>query len=730
MNERRRALVRRGVLPLLAYAVLTAAMDVYAGNRFATISPAAVAAVSFTFTMVFFLALEWSRRGMRQLRELTRHRRDLVAINVTTAVTWLATLYALDFLEPAIVNVLGLALGPVITVLAGPLLRRGSTVLKSEIAVSLGICVLLGALVWVSFSGRSGLAGVTVSDAVAGLAFTVACAVGSSFNIIYMKRLGDAGCDPNTVLATRFFLMSAVAWVLVAVTDAGDLRTALVPGAVVAVIGVGLPIYVLQIGIRHTEPITTSLLIALSPLFAFVMQFADGRLRFSAFTLAGIVGVVALVALGTVVRGRQPMPAPAGGNPIGNDESGGPPTMTCAIVDAYGAGRLLPAALRARDVRFVHVRSEFPDTRLDYRPEDFVLDVHHTGDLERTVRILQEHGVTRVVAAAESGVLLADQLAAALGVPGNGMRNAIARRDKHEMQRVVRAAGFAAADDFRSDSSEEVVEWAQGRDAWPVVLKPVLSAGTDNVLICRDVDEVRAAHKRIMSSADRYGRRNDVVLAQQFLVGVEHYVNTVSYDGVHRVIEVWRYHKREIDGRSVYDYEDLLSLDEPGASAVVEYVRAVLDALEIRQGAAHTEVMLTDDGPVLIECGARLGGGQMPELLTRCVGTDQVDSLAFSIADPESFRAEAEAPYQLKSQLRCVNLISPADGIVPADWHPVERLASFAGMAVSLRAGSTLERTVDMATCPGTVYLNSDEVGSLESDYRELRDLELTGLYG
>ncbi|MFB6721427.1 hypothetical protein ACFCV3_14740 [Kribbella sp. NPDC056345] len=66
------------------------------------------------------------------------------------------------------------------------------------------------------------------------------------------------------------------------------------------------------------------------------------------------------------------------------------------------------------------------------------------------------------------------------------------------------------------------------------MLKPVASAGTDNVVVCGSPEQVRAACARIMASADRYGLANHVVLAQEFLAGDEYFVNTVSRDGRHR----------------------------------------------------------------------------------------------------------------------------------------------------------------------------------------------------
>jgi len=48
------------------------------------------------------------------------------------------------------------------------------------------------------------------------------------------------------------------------------------------VIGVAIPLYLLQVGIKHTEPITAAIVPSLSPLVAYLPQLPVGRLRASA----------------------------------------------------------------------------------------------------------------------------------------------------------------------------------------------------------------------------------------------------------------------------------------------------------------------------------------------------------------------------------------------------------------------------------------------------------------
>lgn len=406
--------------------------------------------------------------------------------------------------------------------------------------------------------------------------------------------------------------------------------------------------------------------------------------------------------------------------------------MRCAIVDAYGIGRFLPASLRRYGVDPIHVRSQFPDVHLEYRPDDFSIDVEHDGDVEATAARLREEHVDFVIAAMESGVLLADALSAAAGTPGNGMTRPAARRDKHEMVQAVRDAGLAAAASFASARAEEIVGWAGAHGRWPVVLKPVASAGMDNVHFCHSASDVRAGHAAILAATDRYGQRNVTALAQEYLAGDEYFVNTVSRGGSHHIVEIWRYHKHQIDNtRSMVSHEHPVAFDDPAVRQVGAYALDVLDALEVHNGAAHTEVMLTANGPVLVECGARLGGAHVPEIVSRCIGTNQVDLLALAIAHPEEVTERRLPPYRLLEHVRFLNLIVPRDGVIPSeeDWEPVRALDCFLELIVTQPTGRRIERTVDLASSPGYVYLTDDDPARIEADYQRLRQIERCGLY-
>ncbi|MGY0024889.1 ATP-grasp domain-containing protein [Streptomyces sp. cg35] len=406
--------------------------------------------------------------------------------------------------------------------------------------------------------------------------------------------------------------------------------------------------------------------------------------------------------------------------------------MKIAIIDGYSTGSLLVDKLRQRGVECVHLRSqEIPPARLQpsFVPGSYTHDLGHFADRADAVRALKEARVDRVVAGAECGVVLADTLAHELGLPGNEFTGVEARRDKYAMAERLAAAGLAAPTSLRATDPETAVDWARAAGT-TVVVKPAASAGTDNVHICSTAAEVRAAVTAVLSGVDYFGNPNPSAVVQKYLVGTEYIVNTVAVDGVQKVSDVWLSEKTAgPDGAPLYDHQQPLPMHDPRVPELVDYVVSAVAALGITDGAAHSEVMLTADGPVLIETGARLMGAVLPDVLERYSGTSHVELLALALTDPAAFHAFRDHDVRWSRTVRNVWLINDRAGTSGA-WHDrFTALPSYDRLVTGVREGAEVRRTVDMASSPGFVSLVADRAADLDRDQAAIRAMEAAGLY-
>lgn len=373
-----------------------------------------------------------------------------------------------------------------------------------------------------------------------------------------------------------------------------------------------------------------------------------------------------------------------------------------------------------------------PYYRKSFRPQHYELDIGHEPDTGALAGRLAGMGVARVVAGTESGVELADRLSALMGLPGNDPELAAASADKELMLRLARDGGVPVPAGSVFTSAEAAVRWFRESGLRAAIAKPVASAGTDNVRFCVGERDLAAACEQILTGRNVYGEANDRVIVEERVVGTEYFVDTVSREGRHQVAEVWRYTKRRTAaGAPMYDHQEPVPVEAPEWPALKKFVGAALDVLGIRATPAHTEVMLTCRGPVLIETGARLCGGTLPEVVERYCGMSQTELFARTLVDGEFFDEFSDETLAWTGAVRLVDLCNTKTGVVTAEpWEAAIRsLPTFVAMTSALTPGAPIAPTTSLLDSPGYVYLAADEIASIERDYRQLRTLEDQGLY-
>ncbi|RJQ80784.1 hypothetical protein D5S17_07025 [Pseudonocardiaceae bacterium YIM PH 21723] len=284
----------------------------------------------------------------------------------------------------------------------------------------------------------------------------------------------------------------------------------------------------------------------------------------------------------------------------------------------------------------------------------------------------------------------ADRLAAELTPQrANDPRLAHARRNKALMQHAVATAGIPVIRTLLTGNAWELEAWLQAQDLTgrALVIKPPDSSGAQDVVFVPPNGDWRQGFERVL-----YSYRQPVMV-QEFAPGTEYVVSTVSAAGQHTVAHIEEFTKFNL---TRVDRTEFVHDVQP---ELVEYHNAVLDALGIRWGAAHSEIRLTPRGPRLIETSTRLCAGALPVLARAATGSSQLERLVQAYVDG----VVSTGDYELR---QCV---SPVYMTAPHARVPVE----------------AMELSTHLSSHPdlGMVALAGERSAVLE-DHNRLRNLE------
>lgn len=398
------------------------------------------------------------------------------------------------------------------------------------------------------------------------------------------------------------------------------------------------------------------------------------------------------------------------------------------IVDPYSGAADFGPAFQARGVAPVALLST--PGPLDvfvtaWRPENFAAVLPYAADMEELLATVAPYEPLCVIPGNESAVELAEFLGSKLSPQaGNLPELSAARRDKWQMAMAVQRAGLPVVRQFCSASRDAAARWLRdsGLEGGKLVLKPPKSGGTDSTYVVEPGEDWRGCFDRINGAVNRFGQRNAGVLMQEFAEGTEYAVDMYSVDGRHGLAEVCRYSKRARGNKlGLYDRTDFLAPDAPGVPEVTAYAARVADAVGIREGSTHTEVVLTRDGPRLIEIAARLAGTPLQQAARLATGDCQIDRTVRHILD-----GEFTPGYQLRQQAAVVCLSAPHAGLLgnAGILDSLRDLPTAALVSLPHRTGDYVPATEDLFTLLGWVLLASPSAAALERDYAAIRETE------
>lgn len=266
----------------------------------------------------------------------------------------------------------------------------------------------------------------------------------------------------------------------------------------------------------------------------------------------------------------------------------------------------LPAIEKALELGLQVVGVDMNPEAVGLQIKGVIPEIISTIDISAVVEAAKKHKVDGVMTlASDMPMRTVAAVAKELGLVGITDDTALKATNKVEMRKALKKHNVPIPE-FHKVSNELEYENAIRSLQFPVIVKPADNSGSRGIfkLDSRDnLSEVQEAYKY----SKEFSRNGDVVV-EKCMEGPEVSVETLTIDGECHVIQITDKITTGAPHFVEMGHTQPTRLSETIADQIKEVAIAANKALGITNGPSHTEIIVTQNGPKIVELGARLGG--------------------------------------------------------------------------------------------------------------------------
>ena len=260
--------------------------------------------------------------------------------------------------------------------------------------------------------------------------------------------------------------------------------------------------------------------------------------------------------------------------------------------------------------------------------QEAVLDVARKEKIDGIMTIASDRPMTTVAKVVEE-----------MNLSGINSQVALNATNKAIMRKCLQEAGVPVPLFYTLKNKEEFL-FAVKNFTKKCILKPADNSGSRGIFLIENTQNIDLINKAYAYTS-QYSNSGDMLL-EEFMEGPEVSVETLSVGGECKVIA--------ITDKLTTGAPNFVEMGHSQPSLLPDYIckkieKITIDAVNaigIQSGPAHTEVMVTKEGPKIVELGARLGGDNITtHLVPLSTGVDMVEC-CIRIALGENFDYDAK----------------------------------------------------------------------------------------
>lgn len=189
-----------------------------------------------------------------------------------------------------------------------------------------------------------------------------------------------------------------------------------------------------------------------------------------------------------------------------------------------------------------------------------------------------------------------------LGLPGVSQHTAFMATDKGEMIKALKAHNIESPWYFIVDSLDGLSKLKEHL-SFPCIIKPTDNAASRGVVLVHNLKELKSAYE-YSQKASHSGQ----VIIEEYMEGPEVSVEVLVYKGTPHVLQITDKMTSGAPHFVEIGHDQPTSLSTGTQDQIRDIAKRAVMALGIKMGPAHVEIIVTKEGPKIVELGARLGG--------------------------------------------------------------------------------------------------------------------------
>ncbi|WP_404429639.1 ATP-grasp domain-containing protein [Sutcliffiella horikoshii] len=284
----------------------------------------------------------------------------------------------------------------------------------------------------------------------------------------------------------------------------------------------------------------------------------------------------------------------------------------------------LPAILKAKEMGLEVIAVDIDKNAIGFNHADVNINIS-TIDAEAVIQAAKVHKIDGIMTlASDLPMRTVAAVSEELNLVGISRETAISVTNKASMREKLKQSEVPIPYFVKIETLDEFNRAVHEFEN-KFIVKPADNSGSRGVILVEDKSNNKLLNDAFFHSK-KYSNSGEIVL-EEFMDGPEVSVETLSFEGDTHVIAITDKMTTGAPNFVEMGHSIPSKLSIETKSQINKVVSAAINALGINNGPTHTEIIVTQEGPKIVELGARLGGDNITtHLVPLATGVNMVES--------------------------------------------------------------------------------------------------------